>query len=63
MRVAAGAIARLILGSKIDVIGAVIQIGSKKINKKRWNHKIINKNDFFCPDPEVISDWKNYLKK
>ena len=63
MRVAAGAIARLILGSKIDVIGAVIQIGSKKINKKRWNHKTINKNDFFCPDPEVISDWKNYLTK
>ena len=47
MRVVAGAIARLILGSKIDVIGAVIQIGSKKINKKRWNHKTINKNDFF----------------
>ena len=32
MRVAAGAIARLILGSKIDIQGAVIQIGTKKIN-------------------------------
>ena len=30
MRVAAGAIARLILGSKISIKGAVIQIGKKK---------------------------------
>ncbi len=63
MRVAAGAIARLILGSDIDIKGAVIQIGSMRINKKRWNNDFILKNDFFCPDPLAIEDWKKYLTK
>ena len=36
MRVAAGAIARLILGKKISITGAVIQIGNKKIKKQKW---------------------------
>ena len=34
MRVAAGAIARLILGKKISITGAVIQIGEKKKKTK-----------------------------
>ena len=63
MRVAAGAIARLILGRKVIITGAVTQLGKKKINKKRWDDRFISKNDFFCPDPEVIKDWENYLKK
>ena len=61
MRVAAGAIARLILGPSINIVGAVIQIGKKKINKKRWNDNFISSNDFFCPDPKVVEDWKKYL--
>ena len=63
MRVAAGAIARLILGPKVIISGAVIQLGKKKINKKRWDDTFISKNDFFCPDPKVIKDWENYLTK
>ena len=38
MRVAAGAIARLILGKKISITGAVIQIGDKKIKKQNSKH-------------------------
>ena len=63
MRVAAGAIARLILGQKVIITGAVTQLGKKKINKKRWDDRFISKNDFFCPDPKVIKDWENYLAK
>ncbi len=63
MRVAAGAIARLILGERITITGAVIQLGKMKINKKRWDTNFITKNDFFCPDPKVIEDWKKYLTK
>ena len=63
MRVAAGAIARLILGRKVIITGAVTQLGKKKINKKRWDDRFISKNDFFCPDPKVIKDWENYLTK
>ena len=63
MRVAAGAIARLILGPKVIIKGAVIQLGEKKINKKRWDDSFISKNNFFCPDPKAIQDWEKYLTK
>ena len=63
MRVAAGAIARLILGQKIIIKAAVIQLGEKKINKDRWKSSFINENSFFCPDPLAVKDWENYLKK
>ena len=62
MRVAAGAIARKILGKSIIIKGALIQIGSKKIDYTNWNDKEIDKNDFFCPDKQSVEIWKDYLK-
>ena len=61
MRVAAGAIARLILGKKISITGAVIQIGNKKIKKQKWEKGFQKKNLLFCPDSSVLSEWENYL--
>ena len=61
MRVAAGAIARLILGKKISITGAVIQIGNKKIKKQKWEKDFQKKNHLFCPDSSVLSEWENYL--
>ncbi len=61
MRVAAGAIARLILGHKISITGAVIQIGNKKIKKQNWEKDFQKKNQLFCPDSSVLSEWENYL--
>ena len=61
MRVAAGSIARLILGKKISITGAVIQIGNKKIKKQKWEKDFQKKNNLFCPDSSVLSDWENYL--
>ncbi len=61
MRVAAGAIARLILGKTISITGAVVQIGEKKIKKKKWENNFINKNNLFCPDSSVIKEWEDYL--
>ena len=63
MRVAAGAIARLILGNKISIKGAVIQLGTKKIKRKKWDEEFIKKNNLFCPDPSVIRDWEDYINK
>ncbi len=63
MRVAAGAIAQKVLGEKIKIRGALIQIGQEKINQKNWNWNEINKNDFFCPDKQVIKKWEDYLLK
>ena len=63
MRVAAGAIAQKILGPKIKIKGALIQIGKKKINYKKWKWDEIDNNDFFCPDLTTVPKWETYLKK
>lgn len=63
MRVAAGVIARKILGKSIKIKGALIQIGTKKIDYSKWNDKEIDNNEFFCPDKYTVEIWKDYLKK
>ena len=45
-RVAASAIARKILGNKVKIRGALIQIGKEKISRNNWDWKQIQKNDF-----------------
>ena len=42
-RVAAGAIARKVLGNKVKIRGALIQIGNKKINRNNWDWEQIEK--------------------
>ena len=65
MRVAAGAIARKIIKSKINnsfnIYGALVQIGDKKINYKNWDENIIKENDFFCPDKNMVNIWKDLI--
>ena len=36
-RVAAGAVARLVLGDGIQIRGAVVQIGEHKVDREKWN--------------------------
>ncbi|MGY8998417.1 MAG: chorismate synthase [Rhodospirillales bacterium] len=60
-RVAAGAIARKILGTTIEVRGALVQIGPHKINRDNWDWAEVNNNDFWCPDPEAVREWEVYL--
>ena len=64
-RVAAGAIARIVLnkliGKKCKIVGAVTQLGLLGCNKKIWNEKEIKKNPFFCPDKKSIKLWEKYL--
>ena len=64
-RVAAGAIARIVLkkllGKKFKVVGGVIQLGLLGCNKKNWNENQIRKNPFFCPDKKSIKLWEKYL--
>ena len=65
MRVAAGAIARKVIWKKIGnqakITGALIQIGNSKINYHNWNENFISENEFFCPDEELITEWKNLI--
>ncbi len=60
-RVAAGAIARKILGTGISVRGALVQIGKHKINRANWDWNEVDKNDFFCPDKAAAATWETYL--
>jgi chorismate synthase len=61
MRVAAGAIARLVLGSAVRIRGALVQIGPHRIDRDRWDWKQVDANPFFCPDPVAAQAWEAYL--
>ena len=60
-RVAAGAVARLVLGSSIRIRGALVQLGPHRIDRARWDWDAVERNPFFCPDPDVVQDWSDYL--
>jgi chorismate synthase len=61
MRVAAGAVARRILGDTIKIRGAMVQMGASRIDRSRWNWDVINENPFFCPDPVMAKQWEDEL--
>ncbi|MDV7340119.1 chorismate synthase [Terasakiella sp. A23] len=61
MRVAAGAIARKVLGDGIDIKGYLVQVGPHKIDRSRFDAAEIDNNPFFCPDPIVAKEWETYL--
>ena len=61
IRVAAGAIARKILGKGVSIRGALIQIGDKGIERKRWDWAETARNPFFCPDAKTARAWETYL--
>ena len=60
-RVAAGAIARKVLGSDIKIRGAVIQLGTQKINPENWDWNETGNNPFWCPDAQAAKAWESYL--
>ncbi len=64
-RVAAGAIAKVVLknkiGPKYQAVGAVIQLGILGCDTNKWKDKTISTNPFFCPDKSVIKLWEKYL--
>ncbi|MCW8305407.1 chorismate synthase [Acidiphilium sp. PA] len=61
MRVAAGAIARKILGDGIIIRGALVQMGPHAIDRSRFDDAEIDRNDFFCPDPLAARLWETEL--
>ena len=60
-RVAAGAVARQILGQGVQITAAVVQLGPHKIDRSRWSDAEITNNPFFCPDPGSVAAWADYL--
>ncbi len=61
MRVAAGAIARKILGDNVRIRGAMVQMGPHKINRDNWDWTAIDQNPFWCPDAQMAAQWADYL--
>jgi chorismate synthase len=61
MRVAAGAIARKVLGPAVVVRGALIQIGTLAIDRARWDWGAVPENPFWCPDAAMVPKWEAYL--
>ncbi|NIZ03700.1 chorismate synthase [Thalassospira lucentensis] len=61
MRVAAGAIARKILGDDIKIRAALVKMGTKEITRDNWDWDEVDKNPFFCPDPEAVPVFEEYL--
>ena len=61
VRVAAGAIARLVLGAGVVVRGALVQIGPHAIDRSRWDWDEALANPFFCPDAATVPVWEAYL--
>ena len=61
MRVAAGAVARRVLGDSVRIRGALVQIGKHAIDRSRWDWNEIERNPFFSPDPEIVPVWEEYL--
>ena len=60
-RVAAGGVARAVLGAGIGVRGALVQVGPHKINRANWNWDIVDDNPFWCPDADMVDVWTQYL--
>ena len=60
-RVAAGAVARKILGPGVSVRAALTQVGEIKIDRSRWDWSTTADNPFWCPDPQTVPVWEDYL--
>ena len=60
-RVAAGAVARKVLGQAISIQGSLVQMGADQIDRSKWDNATIGQNDFWCPDADAAVRWENLL--
>ena len=61
VRVAAGAVARLVLGPAVGIRGALVRIGPHAIDPARWDWDQVGANPFFCPDAQTVPVWEAHL--
>ncbi|WCL52640.1 chorismate synthase [Gimibacter soli] len=60
-RVAAGAVARKVLGGGITIRAAMVQMGRHAIDRSRFDWNEVNNNPFFCPDAVTAGMWADEL--
>lgn len=61
MRVAAGAIARKVLGKGVTISAYMVQMGDDAIDRSKADIRHIGKNPFWCPDAKAAARWAKQL--
>ena len=61
MRVAAGAIARKVLGPEVRIRGALVAMGGDWVDPAAWDWAAVEENAFFCPDRAAAARWEERL--
>jgi len=61
VRVAAGAIARKVLGLGVTIRAALVEMGGDAIDRDAWNWDTCAQNPFWCPDAEAAIRWAETL--
>ncbi len=61
MRVAAGAVARKVLGPDVRIRGALVQVGADVVDRAAWDWAAVDDNAFFCPDRAAAVRWEEQL--
>jgi chorismate synthase len=61
-RVAAGGVARKVLGPNVTIRAALVQIGDISVARDRWSWDETLKNPFWCPDAETVPLWEDRLE-
>ncbi len=59
-RVAAGAVARLVV-PQVRVRASLVQMGPHKIDYANFDWKEVDRNPFFCADAKAAAEWELYL--
>ena len=62
-RVAAGAVARKVLGEGVTIRGALVQVGPHAIDRAHWDWRATAENPFWCPDASMALKWADYLDR
>ena len=60
-RVAAGAVARKVLGPDIIIRGALRQVGEHSVSDSNWDWNEVDNNAFNCPNADTVALWSDYL--
>jgi chorismate synthase len=61
-RVAAGAVARKVLGPGVVIRAALIQIGPHAIDRANWDWAEVENNAFWSPDARAVERWESHLE-
>jgi chorismate synthase len=60
-RVAAGGVARLVLGNGVRIRGYLVELGGIPIDRTQFDDAQIDANPFFCPDALTADRWADAL--